>query len=133
MRDALPLFSLIVPIVAIVGGITMAIVRILTQARLEELARKERVAAIERGVDPDKLSPVVGSESYGIGNSRLRRAHGLLIGGLVLLALGLGMGVVFGFIEPEKGHWLAGVVPVFVGIALLVSSRIVWPKEGEAR
>lgn len=133
MRDALPLFTLIVPVVAIVGGITMAIVRILTQARLEELARKERIAAIERGVDPDKLLPVIGSESYGIGDSRLRRAHGLLIGGLVLLALGLGMGVVFVAIEPEKGHWLVGVVPIFVGLALLLASRIVWPKEGEAR
>ena len=131
MRDAFPLLSLIVPVIAIVGGITLAIVRILTQARLEELARKERISAIERGVDPDKLPPVVGSESYGIGNSRLRSAHGLLIGGLVLLALGLGLGMVLGFVDPEKGHWLAGVVPVFVGLALLLSSRIVWPKEGE--
>ena len=132
MHDVLPVVSLIVPVVAIVGGITMAIVRILTQARLEELARKERIAAIERGADPDKLPPIVGSE-YGLGNSRLRRAHGLLIGGLVLLALGLGFSVVFGAVEPEKGHWIAGVVPIFVGSALLLASRIVWPKEGGTR
>jgi hypothetical protein len=122
-------FSIVVPVVAIVFGISMAMVRIVSQARLEELARKERIAAIERGIDPEKLPALPASDGYGLGSSRIRRAHGLLIGGLVLLAIGLGMAVVFAFIEPEKSHWVAGVVPGFVGIALLLASRIVWPKE----
>jgi len=66
-----------------------------------------------------------------LGSSRIRRAHGLLIGGLILLAIGLGVSVVFAFVEPDKSNWIAGVVPGFVGVALLISSRIVWPKEGE--
>ncbi|HEX3112073.1 MAG TPA: hypothetical protein VHU20_02285, partial [Candidatus Eisenbacteria bacterium] len=70
-------------------------------------------------------------DHYGLGSSRIRRAHGLLIGGLILLAIGLGVSVVFAFVEPDKSNWIAGVVPGFVGIALLISSRIVWPKEGE--
>jgi len=72
------LFGIAIPIVAIVGGISMGIVRLLTAARLEELARKERIAAIERGVDPSKLPPVHEAEigGYGLGYSRLRRAHG---------------------------------------------------------
>lgn len=122
-------FSVVVPVVAIVFGISLAIVRILSQARLEELARKERIAAIERGVDPAKLPALPASEAYGLGSSRIRRAHGLLIGGLVLLAIGLGMGVVLTFVEPDKSLWIAGVVPGFVGLALLLASRIVWPKE----
>ena len=96
---------------------------------LGAVARKERIAAIERGIDPEKLPALPASDGYGLGSSRIRRAHGLLIGGLVLLAVGLGMAVVFAFIEPEKSHWVAGVVPGFVGIALLLASRIVWPKE----
>jgi hypothetical protein len=123
--------SLIIPIIAIAGGITMAIVRIFTQARLEELARKERIAAIERGVDPAKLPDVPASDSYGIGSSRLRRAHGLLIGGLILLAIGLGVSVVFAFVEPDKANWIVGVVPGFVGAALLIASRVVWPNQAE--
>ena len=131
MHDAYPLMSLIIPIIAVAGGITMAIVRIFTQARLEELARKERIAAIERGVDPEKLQPIPASDHYGLGSSRIRRAHGLLIGGLILLAIGLGVSVVFAFVDPEKSNWIAGVVPIFVGVALLISSRVVWPKDGE--
>jgi len=132
MRDVYPLMTLIIPIIAVAGGMTLAIVRIFTQARLEELARKERIAAIERGVDPEKLPQVPALDHYGLGSSRIRRAHGLLIGGLILLAIGLGVSVVFAFVEPEKANWIAGVVPGFVGAALLISSRIVWPKE-EAR
>ena len=123
------LFSIVVPIVAIVGGISLAMVRIVAQARLEEMARKERIAAIERGVDPEKLPALPVTEAYGLGSSRIRRAHGLLIGGLVLLAVGLGMGVVFSFVEPDKSLWIAGVVPGFVGLALLLASRVVWPKD----
>ena len=51
----LPIFTMIIPVVAIVGGISVAIVRLITQGRLEELARRERIAAIERGVPADKL------------------------------------------------------------------------------
>ena len=131
MRDVYPLMSLIIPIIAIAGGITLAIVRIFTQARLEELARKERIAAIERGVDPAKLPDVPASDSYSVGSSRIRRAHGLLIGGLVLVAIGLGVSVVFAFVEPSKANWIAGVVPGFVGIALLIASRVVWPSQAE--
>ena len=125
------LFSLVITVVAIVGGISLAIVRILSQARLEELARKERIAAIERGVDPQKLPALPVTEAYGLGSSRIRRAHGLLIGGLILLAVGLGMGIVLTFAEPDKSLWIAGVVPGFVGAALLLASRIVWPKDGD--
>ena len=132
MKDVFPIISLLVPIIAIVGGITMAIVRILSQARLEELARKERIAAIERGVDPEKLPHITSAESYAFGNNRLRRAHGLLIGGLILVALGVGMSVVFASVESDKHHWIIGIVPLLVGMALLLASRVVWPSEGDA-
>ena len=38
MRDVYPLMTLIIPIIAVAGGMTLAVVRIFTQARLEELA-----------------------------------------------------------------------------------------------
>ena len=131
MSDVTPAISLLIPVIAVGGAMVMGIVRIFTQARLEELARKERIAAIERGVDPEKLPQVPASDHYAIGSSRLRRAHGLLICGLILLAVGLGVAVVFTFVEAEKSYWIAGVVPGFVGIALLIASRIVWPNAAE--
>ncbi len=130
----LPIFTMIIPVVAIVGGISVAIVRLITQGRLEELARRERIAAIERGVPADKLPPLpapVGESSYLFGYSRLRRAHGLMIGGLILIACGLGLSIMVYTIEPEKSHWVVGLIPMLVGGALLGSSAIVWPRGGD--
>jgi hypothetical protein len=122
---------LAIPIVAIIGGITLAIVRTVGQQRLAELERRERIAAIERGVDPAKLpAPVAMPDPYENGggwSSRTRRAHGLLIGGLVTLAAGAGLMILIYSIEPQESHWTVGFIPVLVGLALLVSSRIVWP------
>lgn len=132
MNEVFQLFTLAIPIVAIVGGITVAIVRLVTQGRLEELARRERIAAIERGMDPQKLHPLpgAGSEYYALGDSRLRRAHGLLIGGLILVACGIGLAIMLYSIESEKTHWVIGLLPMLVGGALLGSSAIVWPRDG---
>jgi hypothetical protein len=125
----------IIPIIAVIGGITMGIIRTLGQQRMAELARRERIAAIERGVDPDKLPPLAGVEGYedhsygGYGNGRLRRAHGLMIGGLITVAAGVGMMILFYSIEPEKQHYVIGTIPVLVGLALLLSSFVVWPRK----
>lgn len=130
MEDVAKIFAIFIPIIAVVGGITLAIVRVFTQARLEELARRERIAAIERGADPEKLAAIVGpaGDSYSLGNSRLRRAHGLLIGSFILMAVGLGLSLLFYFFEPRKSHWVIGTLPILVGMALLASSVVVWPR-----
>ena len=120
-----------IPLTAILGGIAMGIVRTLGQQRLAELARRERIAAIERGIDPDKLSPptdIDGFDPYGVGNGRLRRAHGLMIAGFVLLAVGVGLMVLLQTVEPQKSYWVLGLMPLLVGFALLGSSKVVWPK-----
>ncbi len=125
-------FLFIIPIVAIVGGITMGIISTLGQQRLAELARRERIAAIERGLDPDKLPPLATPDGYGdyaMGNGRLRRAHGLMIGGAVLVAVGLALFVFLASIEPDKSHKLLGLLPLFVGLALLASSAVIWPRK----
>jgi len=133
--DAFSFFFLMaIPIIVIIGAITMGIIRIVGQQRLAELARRERIAAIERGIDPDKL-PALASEGYednGYVGGRLRRAHGLMIGGLIAVAVGLGLSVLLVSVEPEKRHFLIGLLPMLVGIALLISSRVIWPKNGSA-
>ncbi|MGH7681984.1 MAG: hypothetical protein ACRENN_08365, partial [Candidatus Eiseniibacteriota bacterium] len=116
--------------------IMVAIVRIMTQGRLEELSRRERIAAIERGVDPEKLPPLpppVGESSYLFGHSRLRRAHGLMIGGMILVACGIGLAILAYSVEPDKSHWTVGLIPLLVGFALLGSSAIVWPRGGDQK
>jgi hypothetical protein len=125
---------LMIPIVAIIGGITLAIVRTVGQQRIAELERRERIAAIERGLDPAKLPPPSTPGAYENGHgwgSRTRRAHGLLIGGLVTVASGIGLAIFLYAMEPAKDHWTLGFLPVLVGAALIASARIVWPRDSK--
>lgn len=130
MEDVGKIFAILIPILVVIGGITLAIVRVITQARLEELARRERIAAIERGVDPEKLAAITGvsTDSYSMGNSRLKRAHGLLIGSFILFAFGIGLSILGYTLEPRKSHWVMGLLPMLIAMALLASSAVVWPR-----
>ena len=135
-----PLVIFMIPIVAITGGIVAGIVRSIGQQRMLELAQKERIAAIERGIDPARLPPMpqIAQEVSSLGLSPYeagkRRAQGLTIGGLVTLFTGMGMIAFFEIARFEEEHklWATGLIPVFVGIALLISAYIVWPKNGDA-
>jgi hypothetical protein len=124
-----------IPIVAIVGGITVGIVRTLGQQRLAELAARERLAAIERGIDPSKLPPppTLGDASDWSDIGRRdphRRAQGLMIGGLVTLAVGIGLSVLIWTTSDERSGWAVGLIPGLIGVALLLSAWLVNPKGG---
>ncbi len=53
-----------------------------------------------------------------------------MIGGLISAAIGLGMVVLLLLIPEaaEKNIWATGLVPIFVGIACLISAMIVRPR-----
>ena len=135
-----PFLVFSIPIIAIVGGITAGIVKTVSRHRIIELAQRERSAMIERGLDPSKLpplpmgelaadSPLVSETDYA-----RRRSQGLMIGGLVTLAVGLSLGVMLYFVadagEGEHGIWAVGLIPVAIVIALLMSAFFVRPKSG---
>ena len=137
--DFVPLFIFAIPIVAIAGGITAGIVRTLGQQRLIELAQRERIAAIERGVDPAKLPPLPTSLADDVpvyasfADVSRRRSQGLLIGGVVTLAVGFGLGIMLRLLSHDEDYaWAVGLIPARVGIALLVSAGIVHPKGNDA-
>ena len=139
--EALPfLLFITIPLVAIVGGFTMGIVRTLSRQRLLELAQRERIAAIERGVDPAKLPPITLPESErGKKNGltfeqrALQRSHGLMIAGLVVTAFGLATTAMITVMEPDPGSWAPGMIFVFTGVALMLSSRVGRPSAEEVR
>jgi hypothetical protein len=135
MEELIPaIFIFMIPILAIIGGITAGIVKTLGQQRLQELAQRERMLAIERGIPPDKLPPLQVSHGLSEGltfrQSQLRRSQGLMIGGLICVAVGLGT-IAFFSIIPEASDnyvWAVGLIPAFVGIALLLSAWVVRPR-----
>ena len=129
-----PIFSMAIPIVAIVGGITAGVVRMVLKARMVELAQRERIAAIERGVDISQLQPL---PSGGIDNDdtpifgtprqvTLNRSRGLLVGGIVTLAVGIGLGAMLALLnDGSERVWAVGLIPGMVGIGLLLSSVVI--------
>jgi hypothetical protein len=127
-------FVFAIPIVAIVMGVTHRIIQTIGQQRLAELAQRERIAAIERGVDPSKLPPLPHADAPETYTSRVgvpytaRRAHGLLIGGIVTFAVGVGIMLMIYILEPRTNGWASGIIPTMIGAALLVSAWACWPR-----
>jgi hypothetical protein len=140
----IPFMIFSIPIVAIVGGVTAGIVRTLGQQRIMELAQRERIAAIERGVDPAKLPPLptyvpsrgpVAGYMGGVYNSYAdyarHRTQGLVIGGLVCLFVGIALTVFLSTVNDgdARSAWGLGLIPASVGVALLIGALITRPRE----
>ena len=135
-----PFLVFSIPIIAIMGGIIVGVVKQIGRQRMIELAQQERIAAIQRGVDPAQiapLSPVLWGDGDGFltyEQSERRRAQGLLIGGIVTTSLGLGLSTFLYMMLRDESEpvWAVGIVVISVGVALLASAGIVWPRAGRA-
>ena len=134
--DFVPLMAMSIPIVAIVGGITAGIVRMIQRQRAFEMVQRERIAAIERGLDPDKIASLQRPllyDDHGVftdpAMAAEHRRQGMLIGGLVTLFVGIALSVFLYGVADHEDHrvWLVGMIPAAVGVALLLSSFLIRP------
>jgi hypothetical protein len=114
------ILALLIPITAIVAVAVILIVALRLRFRRRELLHRERLAAIEKGMEipeallaePDSLSP-----------------HACLLRGLIWLLSGLAVIVFFvamGFAEGDREIFAAaalGLIPAGAGIAYLVVYR----------
>ena len=131
----IPFLIFAIPIVAIVGGITAGIVRTLGQQRLMEMAQRERIAAIERGLDPAKLPPIaMGGGGDDLSSMYLspyeysrRRSQNLMTGGVITMSVGIGVMLFLYVVDGHNESWGVGIVPFTIGIGLLISSWLVRP------
>ena len=134
----MPFLVFSIPIIAIVGGITVAVVKSLGRQRLVELAQQERIAAIQRGLDISKLPPLpsladdedMGALGLPAVERDRRRAQGILIGGLITLFTGVGLMAFLLIVDRSDRAWAVGLIPGMVGAALLISAWIVHPRGG---
>jgi len=105
--------ALLIPIVAIVMGIAIGIVAIVTSHREKvlraDLRHRERLAAIEKGIDlpPEPLEPVADRKDPGLRSGVI----GLLLGVVLYFALRAVAG---------PGVAIFGLIPAAVGVANLV-------------
>lgn len=123
--------GMMIPIVAILGGILVVIVGMMNKARLRELEIKERIAMIERGMVPAPEADPRGFDRaitrleqvqrvrqlQGYGASRHRRA------GITLMGVGFGMMVLMTFTGegPSTGLGVGGFL-VVMGLAFFVNA-----------
>lgn len=111
----IPLVALLIPIVAIVGSY-------MTRSRREQLLHETVRLLSERGqpIPPELLNSDLCEapkrNSLGGGRSPLSD-------GLVGIAIGLGLMVMFWAMRPGDWLWAIGCIPLFVGIAKLLVWR----------
>ena len=135
--DFIPFFVLSIPMIAIVGGISAGLVRLMHRQRAWELLQRERIAAIERGIDPEKIAQhqphlldALGSfgDPREVERQRVHRLRqGLMIAGVLSLSLGAGLAIMIPAVSDEQRLWIIGVIPMIMGVGLLVCAALMRP------
>lgn len=124
-EDNLFVLSIVIPLVVIVGGCFLIALAIYRFTRLKELAIRERLAMIEKGLvpspesDPERFEQVMRSRrAAGRGPDRGIRMR---TGGVLLVGVGFGLGVLIAFAgeDPYSGIGVGGGIAI-LGLAFLV-------------
>ena len=128
VSDFAPLVAILIPIVAIIGGISVGIAAILSSARVREAQIRERIAMIEKGlVPPPEVDPAGFDRAmhrrersgYG-GPKRAQRRAGIVV-------MGVGFGLMF-LISMAGGGVSEGIgvggFLVILGLAFLINSLL---------
>jgi hypothetical protein len=125
----------LIPIIAIAGGIMVAIVSTITKGRVRELEIRERIAMIERGLVPPPEADPVGFERS------LRSVEGVQLGmqhrhsgarhrsaGIIVMSIGFGLMLLITFTSGEAGVGIGvGGFLVILGLGLFVVSLLSAP------
>lgn len=106
-------FAITIPLLSIFGGVAIAITAIVMGARKKELLHKERVLAMEKGIDIP-ISPAREKRATYLHNRSK---------GIVMTFLGAALTIaLFAVSGKNGGVW--GLIPLAIGIGLLVSSML---------
>jgi len=129
--NIVPVAAMFVPIVG-----SIALFSFLGVASWSEARRKER----EAYYTAETLKKI--SESSGDGaksaveylqeqnrNARQRRLEGIKLGGLITAAVGIGVMFLLHGLEREEPVYLAGLIPLLIGVALLVYAFMLVPRD----
>src|SRR5436189_5280460 len=114
-----------IPVLAIIGAFTYAIVQSMHRARIRELEIKERIAMIEKGMVPP---PEVDPRGFDRAMSRYDRVQWTTSAGrhrragITLIGVGVGLMFLIGFSgSTDEGFAVGGFLCV-LGVAFLINS-----------
>lgn len=119
-----------IPIIAIIGGLTLAALKVYQAGKIRELELRERIAMIERGlvpppeVDPARFERVMGGHERWYASSDVR-AERHRTAGVMMLGVGLALMLLIAFTsgEEEVGIGVGGAIAM-LGAAFLVNSYL---------
>ena len=103
--------ALLIPILAVIGGIALAIVGIITKSREEELRHKERIVAMEKGMPVPEMPREERRPSF----ARHRTW------GIVLTLLGIAL-ITLKLVSNNYEAMTGGVIVTAIGIGFLLAS-----------
>ncbi|HLF24136.1 MAG TPA: DUF6249 domain-containing protein [Burkholderiales bacterium] len=106
--------AVFIPILAVLGGVMIAITAVVMNGRRKELEHRERILAMEKGLPLP--SPAVERERPKYSG---RRTNGFVMAGIGL-ALTIALTAEEGF--SDGGVW--GLIPLFIGIGLLIAGTM---------
>lgn len=102
-----------IPVIAIMGGIALAIVAVIMGGRKKELEHKERILAMEKGLELPPAKVIEKAPKY----------SGTRTAGFVLLFLGLTLWFAISVAEGFRdGVW--GLLPAAIGAGMLVGAHL---------
>jgi hypothetical protein len=118
LTDPTAIIGVLIPVIAIVMGIGIGMLSLYLDYRkkrsMYELHHKERMAAIEKGMDVPPLPP----EFFANPRQRVRTRSDYLRRGLIWLLVGGAITVALYSNEKQESLW--GLVPAAVGLAYLL-------------
>ena len=121
--------ALLIPIVAIVMGIGIGMLAIWAEhkrkSQLLEQNHRERMHAIEKGIELPSLPPNLVSSSNGSSTASAAKS---LRNGIMLLLIGILLYFAIGESGGDEAA-LYGLIPAAVGVANLAYAAIQWNKE----
>lgn len=107
----------LIPIVAIIGGLSVAAFGMFLRMKARKLMHDERLAMIERGLTPPPLSAAE------LGDFPRRRRSSRHIG-VILIAVGIGLGALVALNDQMKSALGVGGMLVMIGLGFLLNAML---------
>ena len=123
--------TFIVPGISIVAVFGWLAVHEWAESRRKEreaFYRSETLRRYSESNQPDMLTRFLAEEKAARHEMRVQQRESLRLGGLVAMMAGIGLGVMLAGIAPQQKHYLVGLVPFLVGLALLIYVYLLAPK-----